>query len=106
MLINIQLKLRDEHGYTFSDIDKLHLEITEVGGFRVHFNNLFNGQKVLEDSTNTVFNENWRDFYEILRPAITQAVQAIMKDRLTKAYGYVPANYFIANIPSAAEYSG
>ncbi|KNC20584.1 hypothetical protein FF38_00427 [Lucilia cuprina] len=106
LILNIQLKLRDEHGLTFTDIDKLHLEIKDVGGFHVHFDNLFNGQKDLEDTTNAVFNDNWRDFYEVLRPAIRESVEFIMKDRLSKAYGYVPGNYFIADVPSAAQHSG
>ena len=87
-------------------MENLELEIANVGGFSVRLDNLFNGQKVLEDSTNAVFNENWREFYEILKPAIKEAVQAIMKDRLTKAYSYVPANFFIADIPTAAQHSG
>ncbi|XP_065358859.1 uncharacterized protein LOC135953105 [Calliphora vicina] len=103
MVLSIQLKLRDENGFTFTDIDKLHLQIPDIGGFNVNFGNLFNGQKALEDSTNAVFNDNWRDFYEILRPAITEAVQFIMHDRLSKAYSYVPGNYFIADLPSAAQ---
>ncbi|XP_037811850.1 protein takeout-like [Lucilia sericata] len=106
LILNIQLKLRDEHGLTFTDIDKLHLDIKDVGGFHVHFDNLFNGQKDLEDTTNAVFNDNWRDFYEVLRPAIREAVEFIMKDRLSKAYSYVPGNYFIADVPSAAQHSG
>ncbi|XP_037811844.1 circadian clock-controlled protein daywake-like [Lucilia sericata] len=106
MILNVQLKLRDEHGFTFGDVEKLHMDVTNIGGVHTQFDNLFNGQKDIEDSTNTLINENWRDFYEILRPAVTEAVQEIMKDRLKKSLGYVPLNYFIEDIPTAAVHYG
>lgn len=104
MFLNIKLKLRDEYGYTFTDIENVDLEIKDIGNFHVSFENLFNGQKLLEDTTNTVFNENWRDFYEVLKPAITEAVEVLLTDRLARGYSYVPATYFIENIPSAADH--
>ncbi|XP_037824488.1 uncharacterized protein LOC119612713 [Lucilia sericata] len=106
MILKIKVKLRDDYDYTFTDIEKLHLEIADVGGLRVRFDNLFNGQKSLEDSINAVFNENWREFYQIERPALTKSVQEIMRDRLSKVFSYVPGNYFIADLPSAAQYRG
>ncbi|XP_061397266.1 circadian clock-controlled protein daywake-like [Musca vetustissima] len=104
--ITMKLKLRDEGGFTFTDIEKLHLDITSIGGFTVYMGNLFNGQKELEDSANALFNENWRELYQILNPAIRQSVETVMLDRIGKVYAFVPANFLVADIPSAAAYYG
>lgn len=70
----------------------------DIGDFNVKFDNLFNGQKELEDSVNDVFNQNWRILFNNVRPNIEGAIRAIMKDRLQKVFNYVPTNYFIEDI--------
>ncbi|XP_061397268.1 circadian clock-controlled protein daywake-like [Musca vetustissima] len=102
----IRFKLRDEDGLTFMDVDKLHAEIKEVGGFGIRLDNLFHGQKVLEESAHDVFNENWHEFYEILRPAIKSAVETILTERLSKIFANVPATFIIGELPAAADYYG
>ncbi|XP_059217334.1 uncharacterized protein LOC106094549 [Stomoxys calcitrans] len=99
-------KLRDEDGFTFADIEELYVDIKEVGGFGIRLDNLFHGHEVLEESANAVFNDNWHEFYEILRPAIKVAIETIMTDRLSKLFSYIPATYFIEDIPTAANYNG
>ncbi|XP_073814730.1 uncharacterized protein [Musca autumnalis] len=102
----IRFNLRDEDGLTFMDIDKLHVEIKEVGGFGIRLDNLFHGQHVLEESAHVVFNENWHEFYEILRPAIKSAIETIITERLGKIFANVPATFIISELPSAADYYG
>lgn len=41
---------------------------------RMHFDNLFNGDKLLGDSTNQFLDENWRDIFNELQPAIIKAI--------------------------------
>lgn len=36
--------------------------------------NLFNGDKILGDTTNQFLNENWRDLFNELQPAIQRAL--------------------------------
>lgn len=98
----IQIKLRDEGGFTFTDIEKLHLDIKSIDSFNIFLGNLFNGQKELEDSANALFNENWRELYQILKPAIRRSIETVMEDRLSKVYSYVPATFLVKDIPSAA----
>lgn len=88
------------------DIDKLHAEIKEVGGFGIRLDNLFHGQKVLEESAHVVFNENWHEFYEILRPAIKSAIENIVTERLSKIFANLPATFIIGELPTAAEFYG
>uniref|UniRef100_A0A1A9ZSQ6 Protein takeout n=1 Tax=Glossina pallidipes TaxID=7398 RepID=A0A1A9ZSQ6_GLOPL len=98
MAIKIKYKLRKEHGFTFSDVVEFHLDIKEIGGFNIKLENLFNGQKDLEDAANMTFNENWRDLYEALKPAIRQACEALLANRVKAVFKFIPASYFIENL--------
>ncbi|XP_059217615.1 uncharacterized protein LOC131994756 [Stomoxys calcitrans] len=102
----VHFKLRDSDGFTFADVEKLKVEVLDIGGFHIHMGNLFNGQKDLEDGANSLFNDNWRDFFEIMRPAISSSIEAVMNDRLKKLFAIIPVHYVIEDFPSAATYYG
>lgn len=40
----------------------------------IHLDNLFNGDKLLGDTTNKILNKNWRDIFDELRPAMLEAL--------------------------------
>lgn len=40
----------------------------------MHMDNLFNGDKLLTDTTNQFLDENWRDLFNELKPAMLKAV--------------------------------
>ncbi|XP_075158083.1 protein takeout-like [Haematobia irritans] len=102
----VQFKLVDSDGYTFGDVDKLRIEIIGIDHLSVSMSNLFQGQKDLEDSVNSLFNDNWREFYELLRPAILTSTEAVMNDRLRKVFSFIPVEYIFDKFPTAAEYYG
>lgn len=79
----------------FADVQKVKVSFREIGNFKIKLNNLFGGNAELESTAHTLFNENWRQFYEILRPAAEQSIEAIMLDRTKKTFDYVPATYLI-----------
>lgn len=43
------------------------------------FENLFNGDQVLSQSTNQFLNENWTDILRELKPVLTKAIGGIYK---------------------------
>lgn len=43
------------------------------------FENLFNGDKVLSQSTNQFLNENWTDILRELKPVLTKAIGGIYR---------------------------
>ncbi|XP_075147652.1 protein takeout-like [Haematobia irritans] len=102
----IHYKLRDSDGLTFGDIDKLRMEIIGIDHLSIHMTDIFKGQKDLEDNVNSLFNDNWREFYELLRPAILTSTEAVMNDRLTKVFSFIPVQYIFDKFPTAAEYYG
>ncbi|XP_067631701.1 circadian clock-controlled protein daywake-like [Eurosta solidaginis] len=104
--LHIVVKLRDQADFTFGDIITFKSKIVNIGDFRVDVKNLFNGQTELENTTNELFNQNWRELIGLLQPALEQAIELVFKDRFKKIFGYVPANYFLTNLPKASEFYG
>lgn len=43
------------------------------------FENLFNGDKLLNQSTNQFLNENWTDILRELKPVLTKAIGGIYR---------------------------
>ncbi|XP_016950982.1 circadian clock-controlled protein daywake [Drosophila biarmipes] len=79
----------------FADVQNVKVSFREIKQFRIKLENLFGGNKDLEDTAHTLFNENWRDFYEVLRPAVEQTVSGVLLDRFKKTFNFVPATYLI-----------
>ncbi|XP_030370408.1 protein takeout-like [Scaptodrosophila lebanonensis] len=80
----------------FADVQGVNTNL-KIGGFKIRLENLFGGNKDLEDTAHVLFNENWRDFFELMRPTIEQTVDIVLLGRFKKTFEYVPANYFIEN---------
>lgn len=86
--------LATSDGY-FADVQSVKVNFREIKQFRIKLENLFGGNKDLEDTAHILFNENWRDFFEVLRPAVEQTVGGVLLDRFKKTFVYVPATYLI-----------
>ncbi|XP_034486913.1 uncharacterized protein LOC117791308 [Drosophila innubila] len=97
MVVELDVKPRITPEANFADLQHVKTNIPEIGSFKVKLNNLFGGDKQLEETAHTIINENWRQFVDILRPAIEQAIEAVMSDRFTKLLNYLPATYLIEN---------
>lgn len=52
--------------------------------------NLFNGDKLLGDTTNQFLNENWRDIFNELQPAMINAVDVMNLSVAKPVFDKVP----------------
>ncbi|EDV92789.1 circadian clock-controlled protein daywake [Drosophila grimshawi] len=95
----VALKMKPQlvKGLTFMNVTAIKTDIARIDRVRVNLTNLFNGNKELESSANELFNENWRVLFEVLRPVLTQTFDAVLLDRFTKIFNYVPAKFFFAD---------
>ncbi|XP_016660196.1 protein takeout-like isoform X1 [Acyrthosiphon pisum] len=50
----------------------------ELGAVKLHFSNLFNGNKQLGDQTNRFINDNWKDLMKEIRPLLEDTVVTIV----------------------------
>ncbi|KAK9879080.1 hypothetical protein WA026_003894 [Henosepilachna vigintioctopunctata] len=65
----------------------LNLEATKI---TLHFDNLFNGNKLLGDNINKFLNENWPQLLVDLRPGISGIVESVLKGVLVNIFDKVP----------------
>ncbi|KAH8267795.1 circadian clock-controlled protein daywake [Drosophila bipectinata] len=93
--LEMAVKPRTSPEGIFADVQSVKVSFREIKQFRIKLENLFGGNKDLEDTAHTLFNENWRDFYEVLRPAVEQTVSGVLLDRFKKTFNFVPATYLI-----------
>ncbi|KAI9584814.1 hypothetical protein GQX74_006709 [Glossina fuscipes] len=101
-LIKTDLFGRD--GYTFYNVTKVQNDIN-IGKLKAKFDNLFGGRnKDLERSILTSINENWREFFEVLRPSTTNVTNQITFDLLHKICLRIPAKYFLEDIPTPKQF--
>uniref|UniRef100_A0A1A9W9I8 Circadian clock-controlled protein n=1 Tax=Glossina brevipalpis TaxID=37001 RepID=A0A1A9W9I8_9MUSC len=103
VLMRTKTKLIEKDDLTFYNITELRAEI-EIGNLRTQFDDLFGGtNKEIEKSTNESFNKNWREFFEALRPLITETVERILFDLLSNVFLALPAKYLVEDIPTPAQ---
>ncbi|ALC45588.1 CG14258, partial [Drosophila busckii] len=97
MLLEMGVKPRNTPEANFADVQYFKVGFKDIGNFHIQLHNLIAGNPELEKSAHTLINENWRQFYEVLKPAIEQTIEAVLLDRSTKILNYVPATYIIDN---------
>ncbi|XP_036213712.2 circadian clock-controlled protein daywake [Bactrocera oleae] len=99
-------QLYEKGGFTFDNVTAVRVDLN-MTRLRTNFENIFNGQsKEVERSTNEFFNENWRDFYEALKPIINETVETILYDVMHKVFELIPANFFVEDIPTSEQLYG
>lgn len=102
VIMYTKTRLYEKGGFTFYNVTNLRVDF-KLDGLKSHFSNLFNGNKALEDSTNRFFNENWRMLADALYTVITHTIEDILIDVLQKIFHFIPANFFIVDIPTSTQ---
>ncbi|KAH8261324.1 hypothetical protein KR044_007173 [Drosophila immigrans] len=103
--MHTKTRLYEKGGFTFYNVTSCRVDF-KMDGLKSYFSNLFNGNKQLEDSTNKFFNDNWRMLADALYSVITQTIEDIMLDILKKIFHFIPANYFVSDIPTPEQLYG
>ncbi|KAL0281500.1 UNVERIFIED_CONTAM: hypothetical protein PYX00_002472 [Menopon gallinae] len=96
-----EVRVIQKDGYNFFNLTNLHIKY-DIEGLKLRLNNLFNGAKQLEESTNTYLNANWRAASESLKGILSRTIADILIGILRKIFDNIPANYFIGDV----EYQG
>lgn len=55
-----------------------------------HLENLFNGDRFLGDTTNRFLNDNWRDVYSEMRPALAKTIAVMNKSVVKPVFDKIP----------------
>ncbi|XP_005187205.1 uncharacterized protein LOC101890206 [Musca domestica] len=91
--VGILFKLAEDRGYTFTTVDDLRLDLQEVRGVYLNLDGADSSQE------NAILNSYGDAIFEILRPTLNEVLSKLFKDRWTKIFNYVPANYVFADLP-------
>jgi len=89
LVIKYKPKLVEKKGKTFIQTERFQLEF-ETSRLHIHLENLFKGDKTLGDNMNQFLNENWRDIFNELKPAVTYAVEEILKGIINRIFFKIP----------------
>ncbi|EDW05259.1 uncharacterized protein Dmoj_GI10889 [Drosophila mojavensis] len=106
ILLLTTTRLYEKGGFTFNNVTAVRVKLNMS---RVHteLDNLFNGRSPeVARSTNQFFNDNWRDFYEALKPLILETVANIFYEIMSKVFHLIPANFIIEDIPTPQQLYG
>ncbi|EDV30410.1 uncharacterized protein Dana_GF23275 [Drosophila ananassae] len=107
ILLLTKTRLYEKGGFTFDNVTSVRVQQLKLTKVRTYLDNLFNGRsKEVERSTNQFFNENWRDFYEALKPLIIETVENILYDVMSTVFHLIPANFFVEDIPTPQQLYG
>lgn len=85
-------------GHKFYNVTSTRVTFT-VSGLKLRIENLFNGAKELEESTNVFFNQNWETALDALRPIITKTIEDILLDLMAKIFHHIPGEWLVPNLP-------
>lgn len=86
------------NGHVFYNVTNTKVDYT-INGLKLHMGNLFEGVKVLEDSTNQYLNDNWRPVSEALKPIIAKTIEDILLAIMQNIFNQIPADFFVADLP-------
>ncbi|TDG44997.1 hypothetical protein AWZ03_008558 [Drosophila navojoa] len=106
ILLLTTTRLYEKGGFTFDNVTAVRVKLN-ISRVHTELDNLFNGRSPeVARSTNQFFNDNWRDFYEALKPLILETVENIFYEIMSKVFHLIPANFFVEDIPTPQQLYG
>lgn len=73
------------------------MNLSSLSRFIVKLDNLYNGDKVLGDSTNLFLNENWQEIFNELKRSIFDAFGLIVANLMNQVFRKIPYNELFSN---------
>lgn len=80
-------KTKQKNGKNVFYTDDMRMDI-KISKLDTHLTNLYNGDKVLGDSTNQFLNENWADIYNELKGSIGESFSLITQTILNNFWSH------------------
>ncbi|EEB19876.1 protein takeout precursor, putative [Pediculus humanus corporis] len=76
-------------GKVYMDLKSLELKL-ETSRLHMNFENLLSENKEVGDNLNQFLNENWKEIFAEINPAITQALGTAFKEIATRLFNKIP----------------
>lgn len=88
--LKIVAEKQTKNGKVHWNVVKFEVNIKSMDTFKVHFDDLFNGDEALSENTNKVLNDNWQQLWEELRPSFEQTFSAVFLQFANEVFSRVP----------------
>ncbi|XP_013110209.1 circadian clock-controlled protein daywake [Stomoxys calcitrans] len=82
----------------FFEVQSLKSNVKHIGFMHFQFDNLFGENKALTDSANDVFNQNWSQLIELMRPVIEEAIDASLLGQAKKYLDPLPGRIIFSDL--------
>ncbi|BET00381.1 Hypothetical protein NTJ_13197 [Nesidiocoris tenuis] len=89
LVYTLDYKLNRVKGVDYAVITSTSAKFSSQN-LKIHLENLFNGEKVLNDNMNAVLNDNWRELEAQMGPPIAQAIAIALKPIIDRVVSQVP----------------
>lgn len=89
LVVKYKPKVVEKRGKKYIQTERFQLDF-DTSRLHINLDNLFNGDRRLGDNMNQFLNTNWRDILTELKPAITYAVEEILKGIINRIFMKVP----------------
>lgn len=89
LVVKYKPKVIEKNGKEYIQTERFQLDF-DTSQLHIKLENLFNGDKALGDNMNVFLNQNWRDIFNELKPAITFAVEEILKGIINRIFIRIP----------------
>ncbi|XP_013117179.2 circadian clock-controlled protein daywake [Stomoxys calcitrans] len=96
LTLTTKLVRRDNKPYF--EVQRVKSKLKHLGDLNAKFGNLFADNQALTDSANTVFNQNWRELIEVMRPVIEESMNSAIVIQANKILGKFPASQMFSDI--------
>lgn len=97
IIAKTHVEITEKEGQKFFNVTNIRIDFS-IGKLKVKMNNLFKGQRQLEDNINAYVNDNWKVVYESLKPVISKTIEDITQRILQRFASTIPATYLVSDI--------
>lgn len=94
-MVRFDGKKIERNGKFYLKPEHTKLKFTTTKAF-IKLDNLYNGDKLLGDSTNSFLNENWKDVFPEIQQSVFDAFGQIVENILTNVFAKVPYDELFA----------
>ncbi|XP_075147653.1 protein takeout-like [Haematobia irritans] len=98
MEFDVDTKRTKKDSEDFFEVQSVKTNIKHVGNMHFHFANLFGNNEQLTDSANEVFNQNWSQLTDLMRPVITEAIDASLLSQGKKYLDKLPGRIIFSDL--------
>ncbi|XP_075147655.1 circadian clock-controlled protein daywake-like [Haematobia irritans] len=98
MEFDVDTKRTKKDSEDFFEVQSLKTNVKHVGNMHFHFGKLFGDNEQLTNSANEVFNQNWAQLIDIMRPILSESIDASLLRQGKKYLDNLPGRIIFSDL--------